>query len=547
MAAINLDIRVGRPWGGLGGAYVRGEANALRWYPADWRDPAAWRDRARLIGARFDRAARERAVACLHAPTDDVRRALQRVVDENGFVVTTGQQPGLFTGPLYTLHKALSTVALARWLEGIVDAPVVPVFWIASEDHDWAEVDHADLVGVDNELHRLRLAAPPRAGELPLHRIPAGPDLDEAVERVAQLLPPTEFTPQYLDLVRRGWKAGATLPEGVMDMLSGLLGPLGLALVDAGNPALKTASVPILEDAARRAEEHEGVLAARVAELAAAGWGAQVPVLEGGVNLFLEGPSGRERLYRQDGGFRLRHAGTAVGLDELVARLHAEPGLVSPNVLLRPVVEAAVLPTIGYVAGPAETAYLGEIGPLFESHWIVQPLVFPRFSVTLIERKVGKVLEKLSMEPTALARPLHEIAGELAREDVPADVRRALDELRGSLEKGTAALLEAAKPVDPTLKGPIERVRGVATDALADAERKIVQAVKKQGEITVQQVEKARLHLYPDGVPQERLTNPLYFLARFGPELLTELLDRFLAAMPTGEPTPAMAPPATQG
>jgi bacillithiol synthase len=547
MPIANLDIRVGRPWGGLGGAYARGEAEALRFYPGDWRDAEAWRARAAAVGERFDRAARERAVSCLYAPTEAVREALARVVAENGFLVTTGQQPGLFTGPLYTLHKAVSAIALARWLEGVLEVPVVPVFWTASEDHDWAEVDHADLIGVDNELHRLRLEPPAGAGELPLHRLRLGPDVESAIEAVAQLLPPTEFTPACLELLRGAWRTGVTLPEGVRDTLAGLLGRLGMAFVDAADPALKRISAPVLEAAARDAEAHERALVARTGEMAAAGWPVQVPVLEGGVNLFLESGSARERLYREDGAFRLRHAGTKRTLDELLAGLAADPASLSPNVLLRPVVEAAVLPTVGYVAGPAETAYLAEIGPLFTAHGIAQPMVFPRFSVTLVERKVAKVLEKLSLEPTALARPMHEIARDVVREGIPPEIRRTVDELRASLERGSAALLEAARPVDPTLKGPIDRVRSVAIDALSDAERKIDQAVKRQSETTLQQIEKARIHLYPDGVPQERLTSPVYFLARYGTALVDEILELLLQVMPAGEPASSAAPAGPRG
>jgi bacillithiol biosynthesis cysteine-adding enzyme BshC len=547
MPIANLDIRIGRPWGGLGGAYARGEPGALRWYPGDWRDPEAWRARARLVGARFDRAARERAVACLHAPTDDVRLALERMVEQDGFLITTGQQPGLFTGPLYTLHKAVSAVALARWLEGVLEVPVVPVFWTASEDHDWAEVDHTHLIGVDNELHRLHVEPPAGAGELPLHRLRLGADVESALDQVSQLLPQTEFTPQCLDLLRGAWRAGVTLPEGVRDTLAGLLGEFGMAFVDAADPGVKAASTALLEDAARRAEAHERALAARVGEMEAAGLTVQVPVLEGGVNLFLEADSGRERLYREEGGFRLRHAGTKLGLEELLGRLRDDPSLVSPNVLLRPVVEAAVLPTVGYVAGPAETAYLGEVGPLFQSHGIAQPMVFPRFSVMMVERKIGKVLEKLSLEPTAVARPLHEIARDIVREGTPEAVRRALDELRATLERGSAALLEATRPLDPTLKGPIERVKSVSLDALSDAERKIDQAVKRQSETTLQQLEKARVHLYPDGVPQERISNPVYFLARYGPALVAELLEQFGQAMPAGEVAGSGTPRAAGG
>ena len=544
---INLDIRVGRPWGGLGGAYARGEPGALRWYPGDWRDPNAWRACARRVGARFDREAREQAVECLRAPTAEVRAALSRVVEDEGFLVTTGQQPGLFTGPLYTVHKALSAVALARWLEGVLEVTVVPVFWIASEDHDWAEVDHADLVGVDNELHRIQLSPPPGAGALPLHRLPIGVDVEAAVAQIAQLLPPTEFTPPYLNLIQRSFCPGVTMPEGVRNTLEGMLGPLGMAFVDAADPSLKLASVPVLESAARDADAQERRLAARAAEMEEAGWAVQVPVLERGVNLFVEGPSGRERLYRQDHGFRLRRAGTPLSVDDLVRRLRDDPGGVSPNVLLRPVVEAHVLPTVGYVAGPAETAYLAETGPLFESQRVVQPMVFPRFSVTLLERKIAKVLEKLSLEPSSLARPLHEIADALARQEIPVEARRALDEMRTALEQGSVALAEAVRPVDRTLNGPIQSARSVALDALADAERKILRAVKRDGETTLQQVERARLHLYPGGVPQERLSSPFYFLARYGPTLLTELTDRFLQGMPTGQAAGSMAPPIGQG
>ena len=535
----NLDIRVGRPWGGLGGAYARGEANALRWFGADWRDPEAWRERARIVGEAFGREGRQRAVAALRAPTEGVRRALVRVVEEDGFLITTGQQPGLFTGPFYTVHKALTAVALARWVEDVVEAPVVPVFWVASEDHDWAEADHADLIGVDNELHRLQLAPPPRAGELPLHRLPLGPDIEAVVAEIAQLFPQTEFTQSYLDLIRGVWRTGTTLSEAMRATLESLLAPFGMAFVDAGDPGLKAASLAVLDAAARSAEVHERGLVQRAAELSAAGWSVQVPVLEGGVNLFIESEAGRERLYRKDGAFTLKGSGRFT-LDDLAHRLREDPGTVSPNVLLRPVVEAAALPTLGYVAGPAETAYLAELGPLFASHGVAQPIVFPRFSATMVERKVGKVLEKLGLEIDALARPMHEIASDLARNDLPEGVTSTLARIRAAIESESTALLEAARAVDPTLKGPMDRARSQALEAFADAERKIVQALKRESETRMQQVEKARLHLFPDGVPQERLINAFYYLVRYGPVLLEELVERFTQALPARE---ASGPP----
>ena len=540
--AVNLEIRVGRPWGGLGGAYARGEPGALRWFAADWRDPEAWRERARRLGERFDRDARVRILSALRAPDPGTRAKLERIAAGEGCLVTTGQQPGLFAGPCHTLFKALSAIALARWLEDQLDAPVVPVFWVASEDHDWAEVDHAELPGVDNELHRIQLAAPAGAGERPLHRLPLGAELEEALAAMAKLLPETEFTVIYLELLRRAWRSGVTLDAGVSETLAELLGGHGLALVDAADPALKAASAPVLAAAARAAGRDERVLAARAAALRDAGWEPQVPVLEGGVNLFLEGPAGRERVYRHDRGFRLRKSDTRLGAEELLARIQGRPDTVSPNVLLRPVVEAAVLPTVGYVAGPGESAYHAQLAPLFEAHDLLQPLVFPRLSATLIEGKIAKALDKLGLEPEALARPMDELAGELVRAEMPPEVQGALDGLRGTLARGTDALVAAVRDVDPTLQGPLQRARSVALDAFGEAERKILQAVRRRSETLIQQLDKARTHLFPRGVPQERVVSPFYYLARYGPELLDELLARFAETLPAEEPT-SMAPP----
>lgn len=199
---------------------------------------------------------------------------------------------------------------------------------------------------------------------------------------------------------------------------------------------------------------------------------------------------------------------------------------VSPNVLLRPVVEAAVFPTVAYVAGPGEIAYLAQLAPLFEAHGVSAPVVVPRRTVTLVESKIRKVLDKFGLEPPALDRAFHELAGDIARDELPGSVREALGRLKGSIGQGTAALTEAARDVDPTLKGPISHARSVAFDAVAEAEKKIVQAVKRENEIALQQLEKAQLHLYPGGTPQERRLNVFYYLVRYGEELLTELLAR---------------------
>jgi uncharacterized protein YllA (UPF0747 family) len=147
--------------------------------------------------------------------------------------------------------------------------------------------------------------------------------------------------------------------------------------------------------------------------------------------------------------------------------------------------------------------------------------------VTLIEAKVQKVLSKFQRTPESLDRPFHELAAEIAREEIPPDVRRALGELRGAVGKGTGSLARAAQAIDPTLKGPVTHARNTAFAAFDEAERKILQAVKRENEIALEQLGKAQRHLYPMGKPQERCLNPFYYLARYGPEFISELLHEF--------------------
>ena len=306
-----------------------------------------------------------------------------------------------------------------------------------------------------------------------------------------------------------------------------LLGRFGLYVTDAAHPAVKRASGPMLLDELARSEEYEGVLSETAGRLQEAGYDLQVPILENGVNLFLEGDAGRERLYREEGGFRLRASGTLVTADEVRRRFEEDPGVLSPNVLLRPVVESAVFPTLAYVGGPGEMAYFGQLGDYFESHDIRMPVVFPRWAATTVESKIRKVLDKFELEMERLQQPFHELAGEIARDEMPQDVRAALGKLRGTVAQGVSELQTVTRTLDPTLKGPVQHVRSQTFAALDDLERKVTQAVKRESEIALSQIEKARVHLYPDGKPAERIYNVFYFLARYGVGFLDALNARF--------------------
>ena len=201
--APNLELIVGYPDGGdLVRAYLRNEADVSRFFGPHFSSLAAFSSKAREVDGRFDRAARERAAEAVLVPEGGDAERLERFVDEGGYMVTTGQQAALFGGPMYSLHKALTAARLAEVLEEALGRPVLPLFWVSSEDHDWDEANHVDVVGVDNELHRVEVAAPDPNVSPPLYRIPLGNGAAETVAEFLAHLPDTDFSEQYFTLLR---------------------------------------------------------------------------------------------------------------------------------------------------------------------------------------------------------------------------------------------------------------------------------------------------------------------------------------------------------
>jgi bacillithiol biosynthesis cysteine-adding enzyme BshC len=534
---LSIDLLIA-PAGGtpIADDYIAGEARARDFFEGWWGDTDAYVAKAREVRQRFDRASLERAASALYAPTPASRQRLNEWVERGGYAVTTGQQPGLFTGPLYTVYKALTAARLARELEGVLDAPVLPIFWVASEDHDWAESNHAFVVGNANDLRRVEVPLPEGSKGLPAHRIVPGEGLTRAVRELFDSLPESEFSAGYRELLVKAYSPESTLPRGFRETLGALLEPFGVFLTDAADPAVKRASRPLLERELGASEQHERLLLDRATALTEAGYAIQVPVLAGAVNLFLEGPAGRERLYRDGDAFRLRHSGERLTRDQILARMDADARAVSPNVLLRPVVEAAAFPTVSLVVGPGECAYFAQLQPYFDAFDVRSPVAHPRAGVTVLEGKVKKVLEKFRLEPSALRRPFHDLAGALAREELPDEARKALEAMRAALQQGSAELTTAARGVHPTLVGPVQHALSVSQDAWSDAEKKIVQAVRRESETRLAQLEKAQLHIHPNGKPQERVLNVFYYLFRYGASFLTSVADRIELRLGAGSP-----------
>ncbi|HEU4558168.1 MAG TPA: bacillithiol biosynthesis cysteine-adding enzyme BshC [Longimicrobium sp.] len=526
--------------------YLTGDPRAAAFYEGNPADPRAWRAKLAEVQARFGRAERARAAAALTPTSAGAAERLRRFVDEGGAMVTTGQQAGLFTGPLYTIHKILSAIRLAEALEHRLGIIVLPVFWAASEDHDFAEVNHAYATDADGELRRVSVAATTRAA-VPMSQMRLGDDVERALAEFARSAAGDGGAGDAIARLRDAYRPGVTVADAFRAAIVSLFADFDLCVTDAADPALKAASAEILLAELANAAQHERLVAEQTAALGPAGYTTQVTLVEGATNVFWHGPAGRERLYRDGDGFEAKDARRRFTLDELRAILADDPTALSPNVFLRPVVESAVFPTLSYVGGPAETAYFAQVRPLFAAFGIRSPVAFPRFGATIVPAEVAEARERAGIEDDELRLPEHELWERVARRHMPPGLWKQLNDLRGALIDGFGRVMDAAMVIDLNLDPAVGARRNRALLEVAKAERTIVRHFKQRNRALERDVRLVRNHLRPLGIPQERALTVFQYLARDA-SLLRRVADGMVVEIaPDPHPEPVAEPVATAG
>ena len=423
-----------------------------------------------------------------------------RLAGGDVLAVTTGQQPGLFTGPLYTVHKALSAVALAARLERERKIPVVPVFWVAGDDHDFAEGNHCAFLDAAGDAQSLVLRERPAdAPQQSLFREPCGEDARRVLEELRTRTPDSEFKSAVLEWLGRAYRPEQNLADAFAEALNQLLASRGLAVFRAHAPSAKRAAAPWLLKAL----------------------GVTLP--DGLSPILVEGRLGRDRLRADGNAFVTRRSGERFTRADLEEMARAAPERLSPNVLLRPAVEAALFPTVAYAAGPGELGYLPDAAPCHAALGVTPQTPVPRWSGVLLESKVEKVLERHRITVDDLKPPAGALEGRIARGALPPETLELLEGLRGSVTTGYDALARAAAGIDPTLERTVQSARNQALAGTHEIEKKLVASVKRTHETLTGQIAKARAALYPLGAPQERTLTVGSFLLRYGPPLLDEL------------------------
>ncbi len=443
--------------------------------------------------------------------------------------VVTGQQVGLFGGPLYAIFKALGAIGLAEKATQL-GADCVPVFWLATEDHDLAEINHTTLLASDGSLQPVATSTQ-GAADAPVSEIRLGEEIREPVETAAAALGDSEIA----DLLRRCYQPGETLGSAFAHLFSQLVGRWGVVMLDASDPDLHALAQPIYHAAIERAEELDQALLQRNQQLLSSGYHDQVKVTELSTLLFTLQNKSRVVIHRGNG--VARPADFRIGQEkmeraELLEQIDAEPQQFSANVLLRPVVQDFLLPTLAYIGGPAECAYFAQAAVVYEKLLGRVTPVLPRFSATLVEPKAAGLLERYELQLPDVFQGPERLRELLAERALPADLKAAFENGAQSLEQSLARIERALERLDPTLVDAAQHAGSKMRYQLDRLEGKAARAELLRSEVLDRHASLLGNALFPHKGLQEREIGGVSFLARHGMELLEGLYQAAVNGCP---------------
>ena len=490
-------------------------------------DPAAWtqtiarvqqspRDRAGL--ARVLSAQLERRGAPAHA-----RAAATRLADKETVAIVTGQQAGLFGGPLYTLLKAVTAIRLARKVSARHGIAAIPVFWVEAEDHDWEEVRTARVLDTDLALHEITLDALDGAGERPVASLVLDDGIGDVLGTLEQVLPPTEFTAELLTRLRSHYRPGQRMGTAFASWLDDLLGRYGLVVFEAADPAAKPLVTSLFTKELDAPCRTTHFAKATGDTMRALGHEPQVEPGDDSVALFYMGGGDRVSIKRRDDGYTMGDATRPLAEVQQEATEH--PERFSPNVLLRPVVQDKLFPTVCYVAGPSELAYQAQLGAIYTDFGVEMPLLYPRANATLLDSAAVRFLEKYQL-PLESLQPHDEAAlNRLLQSQLPPGLEDGFvsttDEIRARID----ALKAAIATVDPTLAGAADTTIDRMQETLKHLHTKVIHASKRKDDTLRRQFTRTQALAFPEGHPQERIVDLAFFLNRYGQALCDRLIE----------------------
>jgi bacillithiol synthase len=516
-------------YSGLFYDYVYEYQEVGQFFPANFRDPRAFQTMMAALSTRaYDRQTLVATLTEQNKKFGSTDKALDNIAllqRPTTYAIVTGQQVGLFGGPLYTILKTITAIKLSdRLKQKYPENDFVPVFWVEGEDHDFAEMNHISILDGENKPVRVEYlpgGVMPERNLGPIGELHFDATLDTTIAQLEGMLQKTDFTADLIARLRAAYSSGRTFTQGFTSWLNFLFEDYGLVFMSVNHPAFKKLLSPLFTKEITEYPRTSQTVIRQSAELEDK-YHAQIKAKS--LNLFLFHKGGRYLIEPREHDFSLKGTRHFLNKDELLRIALDTPEMLSPNVVLRPLAQDTLLPTLAYIAGPSEIAYYAQLKPVYEEFGITQPIIYPRASGSFLEERVERVMEKFALELPEFFEDPEKLTSKVAERisEVKADVlfSSAISTLHDALNE----LKFGLKEIDPTLVGALEGMKSKIDGNITVLKEKTIAAQKRRHETSMRQIEKAIGGLLPNGVLQERDISVLYYMNKYGPDLVKWLV-----------------------
>ncbi|MGV2942114.1 bacillithiol biosynthesis cysteine-adding enzyme BshC [Mesobacillus sp. LC4] len=462
------------------------------------------------------------------ADTEKITENISKLRKENSVAVIGGQQAGILTGPLYTIHKVISIIKLAEQKEAELGVPVVPVFWIAGEDHDYQEVNHVYVMKNNKQekwIYPEKNLEKKMISEVCINRELCYSWVEEIIETYGE----TKHTKQVLEFALESLKTAESFVDFFARIIMELFKDSGLLIVDSGNKELRKLEKDYFINQINNHREITSAVLEQQERTADAGFANMIDISENAANLFFYDEKVNERILLQfdpqSGGFSSKNGDVSFTYDELVEIASEYPEKLSNNVVTRPLMQEWLFPTLAFIGGPGEIAYWAELTTAFEHFGLKMPPLVPRLNITLLERSIETDLEELNLdlkEVLISGTNGHELKFIDSLKD--REVEELFENVKTMLADQYKVIRDKSNGIDPVLMPMLHKNESILIKQVEFMEDKIVEAICRKHDHILRKFTRVENALRPGGSPQERVWNPFYYLNKYGLDLIPDLL-----------------------
>ncbi|MBL8148717.1 MAG: bacillithiol biosynthesis cysteine-adding enzyme BshC [Blastocatellia bacterium] len=442
-------------------------------------------------------------------------RNIELLRNPSTVAVVTGQQAGLFSGPLFTIYKALTAIKLAKTLseEGTT---AVAIFWVASDDHDFAEVDHCKIINNEGKLQTIRYQQQEAATTPSVGQIKLSDSIKEQISELISALPASEFIAEISEMLHESYQPGNGFAESFAKLLAKLFAPYGVILLNPQDEKLKQLAAKLIAPVIRESHSIAEALVAHTKQLEMSGYHAQVHINQNTVPVFVTDDGSRTAIIREGNCFILKTSSKCRSMQDLLNQLQANPSNFSPSVLLRPIVQDFLLPTVAYIGGPAEIAYFAQLLPLYQFFNRIPPRATPRKSLTIVQKRFYDLMNKYELTFQDLFYGRDGILKKVIEQSVDSETTAIFEQTEKLFDSQLDSLRQSLLKVDPTLAEALKNGKEKIFYQLQNLRTRFVTSSAKRQETLARQLERMLLTLMPEGNLQERELNLFFFFARYG-------------------------------